>query len=98
MKFKKIKNIIRNCEIDDVYHLEVSKNHNFFANNLCVHNCYRGRLGAALINNTDTPYLVKKGDRIAQLVVYNLIEPHISWSTEKDSTSRGENGFGSSGR
>lgn len=59
---------------------------------------YRGKLGAALINNTDTPYSVKKGDRIAQLVVYNLIEPSISWSTEKDLTSRGEKGFGSSGR
>jgi dUTP pyrophosphatase len=59
---------------------------------------YRGKLGAALINNTDTPYLVRKGDRIAQLVVYKLLEPSISWSTEKDSTSRGEKGFGSSGR
>jgi dUTP pyrophosphatase len=59
---------------------------------------YRGKLGAALINNTDTPYFVKKGDRIAQLVVYKLIEPVISWSTEKDLTSRGEKGFGSSGR
>jgi dUTP pyrophosphatase len=59
---------------------------------------YRGKLGAALINNTDIPYSVKKGDRIAQLVVYNLIEPIITWSKEKDSTSRGEKGFGSSGR
>jgi len=59
---------------------------------------YRGKLGAALINNTNTPYSVKKGDRIAQLVIYNLVEPSISWSTEKDLTSRGEKGFGSSGR
>ena len=59
---------------------------------------YRGKLGAALINNTDTTYLVKKGDRIAQLVLYKLLEPHITWSEEKDLTSRGENGFGSSGR
>lgn len=98
MVFKKIKSIIRNCENADVYHLEVTKNHNFFANNLCVHNCYRGKLGAALINNTDTPYMVRAGDRIAQLVVYKLIEPEVCWVETKDETSRGDKGFGSSGR
>ena len=98
MVFKKIKKINRNYENNDVYHLEVVKNHNFFANGLCVHNCYRGKLGAALINNTDTAYTVKAGDRIAQLVVYKLIEPTIEWAKEKDQTVRGDKGFGSSGR
>lgn len=59
---------------------------------------YRGKLGAALINNTDTAYTVKAGDRIAQLVVYKLIEPTIEWAKEKDQTVRGDKGFGSSGR
>lgn len=59
---------------------------------------YRGKLGAALINNTDIPYLVKSGDRIAQLVVYKLLELIISWTEAKDETSRGDKGFGSSGR
>lgn len=59
---------------------------------------YRGKLGAALINNTDTPYMVKAGDRIAQLVVYKLLEPSISWAETKDQTTRGDKGFGSSGR
>jgi dUTP pyrophosphatase len=59
---------------------------------------YRGKLGAALINNTDTVYNVSKGDRIAQLVVYKLIEPVIEWGNTIDSTSRGAKGFGSSGR
>jgi dUTP pyrophosphatase len=59
---------------------------------------YRGKLGAALINNSDLPYTVKKGDRIAQLVVYNLLEPKISWVEKKHETSRGDKGFGSSGR
>lgn len=63
-----------------------------------VDNCYRGKLGAALINNTDVPYLVKAGDRIAQLVIYKLIEPTICWSENKDETNRGDKGFGSSGR
>jgi dUTP pyrophosphatase len=59
---------------------------------------YRGKLGAALINNTHTPYMVRAGDRIAQLVVYKLLEPIIEWSETKDETSRGDKGFGSSGR
>lgn len=59
---------------------------------------YRGKLGAALINNTDTPYMVRAGDRIAQLVVYKLIEPEVCWVESKDETSRGDKGFGSSGR
>ncbi len=59
---------------------------------------YRGKLGVALINNTNTDYHVSKFDRIAQLVLYKLLEPSISWSTTKDITSRGDKGFGSSGR
>jgi dUTP pyrophosphatase len=59
---------------------------------------YRGKLGAALINNTNTPYTVQKGDRIAQLVVYKLLEPNICWAETKDQTTRGDKGFGSSGR
>jgi dUTP pyrophosphatase len=59
---------------------------------------YRGKLGAALINNTDKPYVVKVGDRIAQLVVYKLIEPEVCWVETKDETVRGDKGFGSSGR
>jgi len=59
---------------------------------------YRGKLGAALINNTNESYVVSKGDRIAQLVVYKLLEPTISWTEKKDETSRGDKGFGSSGR
>jgi dUTP pyrophosphatase len=59
---------------------------------------YRGKLGAALVNNTDTPYMVMKGDRIAQLVVYKLLEPLIEWAESKEETSRGDKGFGSSGR
>lgn len=62
-----------------------------------IDNGYRGNLGISLVNNSNTPYEVKKGDRIAQLVVYNIIEPEINWTTSISETSRGENGFGSSG-
>lgn len=61
-------------------------------------NAYRGSVAVALINNTDTTYHVKKGDRIAQFVIYELIEPETCWVNQKDETSRGDKGFGSSGR
>jgi dUTP pyrophosphatase len=63
-----------------------------------VDNSYRGKLGVALVNNTNIDYMVKSGDRIAQLVIYQLIEPIISWTDKKIESIRGENGFGSSGR
>jgi dUTP pyrophosphatase len=63
-----------------------------------IDNSYRGKLGVALVNNTNTDYFVKSGDRIAQLVIYQLIEPIISWTDKKIESIRGENGFGSSGR
>lgn len=59
---------------------------------------YTGMLGISLVNNTNIPYLVKKGDRIAQLVVYKLLEPIITWTDTKTKTNRGDKGFGSSGR
>jgi dUTP pyrophosphatase len=59
---------------------------------------FRGRISIALINNTNVDYHVKKGDRISQLVIYKLIEPETCWAESKDITSRGEKGFGSSGR
>lgn len=58
---------------------------------------YRGDLGVLLYNHKDTPYNVKKGDRIAQLAVYYNIHMHVDWGTVQP-TDRGESGFGSSGK
>jgi deoxyuridine 5'-triphosphate nucleotidohydrolase len=63
-----------------------------------VDNPYRGNLGIKLYNYSDVPYEVKKGDRIAQMVFYPIVEPHIGWLGEKVDTERNEKGFGSSGK
>lgn len=65
-----------------------------------IDNGYRGDLGVKLYNfssdsNIDG-YQVKKGDKIAQLVIYPLIQPQFSFSDEVSETSRGDKGFGSS--
>ncbi len=59
---------------------------------------YRGELCVGLINNSNSPYTISPNERIAQLVVMpvsNLI-PEIC--DELPETSRGEGGFGSTGR
>ena len=63
-----------------------------------IDNGYRGDLGVKLYNLGDKDYEVKPGDRIAQFVVYPLIQPVCSWADEVEETNRGDSGFGSSGK
>ena len=63
-----------------------------------IDNNYQGNLGIKLYNLSDIDYGVKKGDRIAQIVFYPVVDSKISWTTEKIETIRGANGFGSSGK
>lgn len=72
--------------------------HGIQPHNGIIDNQYRGDLGVKLYNLTDADYRVKAGDKIAQLVVYPLIEADISFTTVKDETDRGTKGFGSSGK
>lgn len=62
-----------------------------------VDNGYRGDAGVKLRNLSDTDYEVKKGDRIAQFVIYPCIECQVT-EGEVTESERGENGFGSSGK
>lgn len=58
---------------------------------------YRGEIKVILANFSDKPFLIRRGDRIAQLVVarYETVE----WREidELDATKRGDGGFGSTG-
>ncbi len=63
-----------------------------------IDNGYRGDLGVKLFNFCDKMYEVKKGDRIAQLVIYPLIQPLCEWVDEVEETDRGASGFGSTGK
>lgn len=62
-----------------------------------IDNGYRGDAGVKLYNHTDTDYQVKIGDRIAQFAIYFNIHMHVEWGTAQE-TSRGDKGFGSSGK
>ena len=58
---------------------------------------YRGELRVILLNLGREPYEIKKGDRIAQMVVAEYIA--VDWEEgELEESARGRGGFGSSGR
>lgn len=58
---------------------------------------YRGELRVGLINNSDSPYTVCNGDRIAQLCVVPVADAHFAQADELPETVRGAGGFGSTG-
>jgi dUTP pyrophosphatase len=55
---------------------------------------YRGEVGIILINHGQTPFIVRRGDRVAQMVVHRVCR--VSWNVSGalDSTQRGDGGFG----
>lgn len=58
---------------------------------------YRGPLGVVLFNHSDTAFTVKRGDRIAQLILERILTPEVKEVDELDTTVRGAGGFGSTG-
>ena len=62
-----------------------------------IDNGYRGDLGVKLYNFHDRTWLrVRPGDKIAQLVVYRLIQPTFEFADRVSQSVRGDKGFGSS--
>lgn len=61
-----------------------------------IDNPYRGDLGIKIYNHSDKDYEYKKGENIAQFVIYPLIQADCDWADEVSETKRGEKGFGSS--
>lgn len=58
---------------------------------------YNGSIGVTLLNNSGVDYEVKKGDKIAQLVISPIIIPELIVVDRLDETERGSGGFGSTG-
>ena len=60
---------------------------------------YRGELRVLLLNtDPDVSFDVAVGDRIAQLVIVRVEAPPLEEAAELGETTRGEGGFGSTGR
>ncbi len=58
---------------------------------------YRGEIQVILINLGHEPFVVRRGMRIAQLVIAPVLRARISESRELGKTPRGSGGFGSTG-
>jgi len=59
---------------------------------------YRGEVKVVMVNLGEKPFVVEKGMKIAQLLIQPVLEVSVMESEELDDTSRGENGFGSTGK
>lgn len=58
---------------------------------------FRGEIGVILINLGEDPFVIRRGDRIAQLVVAPVARVDVREVSEATATARGEKGFGASG-
>ena len=59
---------------------------------------YRGEVAVLLINHGDAPFSIRRGERIAQMVVASVSQVELVATEALPSTSRGAGGFGSTGR
>jgi dUTP pyrophosphatase len=59
---------------------------------------YRGELKVIVMNAGEKAYSIRRGDRIAQLVIAPVATAEFSELEDLDSTDRGERGFGHTGR
>ncbi|HDH87728.1 MAG TPA: dUTP diphosphatase [Desulfobacteraceae bacterium] len=58
---------------------------------------YRGEIGVIAINWGKKSLTIKRGDRIAQMVIHTVSRAIVEEVNELDSTDRGNGGFGHSG-
>lgn len=58
---------------------------------------YTGSIHVKLYNMGTKPYMVRKGQKIVQMVVIPILRPELELVDHLEETERGSNGFGSTG-
>ena len=58
---------------------------------------YRGEISVGLLNTSNEPFVVNRGDRIAQMMFMPVFAANLVASESLDETARGAGGFGSTG-
>ena len=58
---------------------------------------YRGEVKVLLFNHESTDFAVKRGDRVAQLILEKISTPEVVAVDDLDASDRGAGGFGSTG-
>jgi dUTP pyrophosphatase len=59
---------------------------------------YRGEIGVLLINHGEAPFSIRRGERIAQMVIAAVVRAELVPADALSATDRGDGGFGSTGR
>ena len=59
---------------------------------------YRGEIKIILINLSKKPFIIKSGDRVAQMILCPVVKGKLKVVKNLPSTVRGKGGFGSTGR
>jgi len=59
---------------------------------------YRGELKVILINHGPEPFLIRRGERIAQMIIAPVVQSRWVETETLSDTGRGSGGFGSTGR
>jgi dUTP pyrophosphatase len=59
---------------------------------------YRGEVSVVLINHGSEAFVIRRGERIAQLVIASVQRAQLSVTAVLRGTSRGAGGYGSTGR
>jgi dUTP pyrophosphatase len=59
---------------------------------------YRGEIQVLLINLGDAPFVIRRGERIAQIIVAPVTQGAWVEVETLDNTARGAGGFGSTGK
>jgi dUTP pyrophosphatase len=59
---------------------------------------YRGEIMVGIMNLGSEPYTFQTGDKVAQMLIQKVEHPEVVESSELTDTSRGEGGFGSTGK
>jgi dUTP pyrophosphatase len=59
---------------------------------------YRGEVGVLLINHGEAPFAIRRGERIAQMVIAAVVRAELVPALSLSATERGGGGFGSTGR
>ena len=57
-----------------------------------------GSISVKLYNHGDKPYMIRKGDKIIQMIVQPCLYPDLELADMLSDTERGEGKFGSTGR
>ena len=59
---------------------------------------YRGEVSVLLINHGDAPFAIRRGERIAQMVIAPVVQAELVLAVSLSTTDRGSGGYGSTGR